>query len=237
MKFLSLLLLLFLGLNSSAHTVTITILEGWEETPLENCTVILKSNVGRVLEEVKTDSTGKVIFEDLTYGIHTVEANYNGQNFNEKSRTFKLIKDTKIMLILSPTKQYVRTLIHLEDSLRLERKKLDSINGISSLNDSLPNRSDTQMQMIDQHIKKFVRESVHYPEISLELGEQGIVYVELVLESDATITQVRVFRGVSQELDREAKRLIRSIPPFDFIPPGARFSRMKMRYPIIFTLQ
>ena len=237
MKILVVLFALLMHSSVSAKELTVLIIENWKSKPMAGCQVTLKSNVGRVLEEAVTDSLGVVTFSKASYGYHTVEAKESKGNFHGSSTTFKLKKDTAIIMVLSPTRKYARTQIALEDSIWKEQKTTGSNTDIKIGNNGLPNRSDAQMKIIDDHIKRHVNESFRYPEISRELGDQGIVYVQFILESDASVTEITVSRGLSQELDREARRLIRSIPPFDFIPETARFNRMRLRYPIIFTLQ
>ena len=54
--------------------------------------------------------------------------------------------------------------------------------------------------------------NIIYPETSRERGEQGSVNVAFVIERDGSITNVEIIRGVSPELDREAMRLVSSMP-------------------------
>lgn len=87
-------------------------------------------------------------------------------------------------------------------------------------------------------MKKWIQENVQYPEISRELGDQGRVYVTFVIEQDGSITGIDIMRGgVTDELNREAKRLIRNMPKW---VPGEDKGlpvRSRCRLPITFTLQ
>ena len=58
----------------------------------------------------------------------------------------------------------------------------------------------------------FIRENFEYPEIAREMGEQGTVWVEFVVFSDGSIKQVKVVKGVSESLDKEAKRVVKKMP-------------------------
>lgn len=86
-------------------------------------------------------------------------------------------------------------------------------------------------------MKKYIQENVQYPEISRELGDQGRVYVTFIVELDGSVSSVEVMRGgVTPELNREAKRLIRSMPKWK---PGEMASgpvRCRCRLPITFIL-
>ncbi|MCJ8292638.1 MAG: TonB family protein [Crocinitomicaceae bacterium] len=87
-------------------------------------------------------------------------------------------------------------------------------------------------------MKKWIQQNVNYPEISRELGDQGRVYVTFVVEPDGSITGVGVMRGgVTEELNREAKRLVRNMPKWTPGSVKAQPVRARCRLPITFTLQ
>ena len=48
--------------------------------------------------------------------------------------------------------------------------------------------------------------------MSEELGHEGTVWVEFVVDVDGSVTRVRLAKGVKKELDAEALRVVRSMP-------------------------
>lgn len=86
-------------------------------------------------------------------------------------------------------------------------------------------------------MKKFLAENVVYPEIAMELGDQGRVFVEFVVNRDGSIEQVKILRGVSPEIDREAKRVVRSMPKWEPAESNGEHIRARCRIPINFILQ
>ena len=87
-------------------------------------------------------------------------------------------------------------------------------------------------------MKMWIQKNVQYPEISRELGDQGRVYVTFVVEPDGSITGIDVMRGgVTDELNREAKRLVRNMPKWDAGEVKGAKVRARCRLPITFTLQ
>jgi len=86
-------------------------------------------------------------------------------------------------------------------------------------------------------MQSWISNSVHYPESSIEMNEQGRVYLSFVVEPNGEITNIVVERGVSQDLDREAKRVVRSMPRWN--PGFADGSKVRTRchLPITFTLE
>ena len=83
----------------------------------------------------------------------------------------------------------------------------------------------------------YINQNVVYPQASIEMNEQGRVFLSFIVEKDGSITNVVVERGVSVDLDREAKRVLRKMP--NWIPgESAGFAvRSRCRLPINFQLQ
>lgn len=85
-------------------------------------------------------------------------------------------------------------------------------------------------------LQKWIAENVVYPQTSIDFGDQGRVYLSFVVETDGSISNIKVERGVSDELDGEAKRVTRKMP--SWIPGEAKGQkvRTRCRLPIIFEL-
>lgn len=86
-------------------------------------------------------------------------------------------------------------------------------------------------------MQKWIGENVQYPQASVELNEQGRVYLSFVVEEDGSISNIQIERGVSDDLDREAKRLLRKMPHWIAGEAGGHKARTRCRLPINFTLQ
>jgi protein TonB len=87
-------------------------------------------------------------------------------------------------------------------------------------------------KMIQEHIRK----EFTYPNIALELGIQGKVYVQFVIDAKGNITGLRT-RGPDANLEKEAARIIAALP--QMIPGRQRGKAVKVPYsiPITFKLQ
>lgn len=86
-------------------------------------------------------------------------------------------------------------------------------------------------------MQKWIAENVEYPQVAREMGDQGRVYLSFVVETDGSITNIEVKRGVSEELDREAKRVIRKMPKWNPGEAGGKKVRTRCSLPINFTLE
>lgn len=58
----------------------------------------------------------------------------------------------------------------------------------------------------------FVNETRNYPKEAYQKGIQGKVICSFVVNADGTISHVKVLRGVESSLNREAVRVISSMP-------------------------
>jgi len=87
-----------------------------------------------------------------------------------------------------------------------------------------------------QALMKYIQTNIQYPPTSIEMNEQGKVYLSFVVEPDGSISNVVVERGVSSDLDREAKRVVRSMPNWKPGESKAKKSRTRCRLPINFQL-
>ena len=87
-----------------------------------------------------------------------------------------------------------------------------------------------------QALMKYIQSNIQYPPTSIEMNEQGKVYLSFVVEPDGSISNVVVERGVSPDLDKEAKRVVRSMPNWKPGESKAKKSRTRCRLPINFQL-
>ena len=58
----------------------------------------------------------------------------------------------------------------------------------------------------------FISKNVKYPKESKEKGIEGRVYVQFVVEKDGSLNEITVLRGVSEDIDAEAVRVVKAMP-------------------------
>ena len=94
---------------------------------------------------------------------------------------------------------------------------------------SYPGGMGALMQYLSSHIK--------YPAIAEENGIQGRVICTFVVERDGSITDVRIAKSVDPSLDKEAMRVVSSMPKW--IPGKQNGSAVRVKYtlPVTFRLQ
>ncbi len=89
----------------------------------------------------------------------------------------------------------------------------------------------------DQALFKFLGENVKYPAIAQENGTQGRVICQFVVNRDGSIVDVEVVRPVDPSLDKEAIRVIKSMPNWSPGKQRGKSVRVKYTLPVNFKLQ
>ena len=84
---------------------------------------------------------------------------------------------------------------------------------------------------------EYLSKSVQYPVVAEENGVQGRVICTFVVETDGSISDVKVVKGVDPSLDKEAKRVISAMPRW--IPGKNKGTPVRVKYttPVTFKLQ
>ena len=70
-----------------------------------------------------------------------------------------------------------------------------------------------------------------------ENGTEGRVIVQFVVEKDGTIAEAHVARGVDPYLDKEALRVVQSMPRWIPGKQNGKAVRVKYTVPVMFKLQ
>ena len=85
---------------------------------------------------------------------------------------------------------------------------------------------------------KFIADNVVYPDSALAQNAQGKVYCEFVVEKDGSLSNIKVVRSAKNEwLDREAVRVITSMPNWKAGTMKGQAVRARYVIPVIFKIQ
>ena len=89
-----------------------------------------------------------------------------------------------------------------------------------------------------QAMMKYIAENIKYPVIAQENGIQGRVICQFVVNKDGSIVDVEVVRsGGDPSLDKEAVRVIKSMPKWKPGKQRGKAVRVKYTVPVNFKLQ
>lgn len=119
-----------------------------------------------------------------------------------------------------------------KDEIIVEEKKPVEENKVFTAVEQMP-----QFPGGEAELMKYIQKNLKYPPVAMENNIQGRVVVQFVVTKTGKIGEVKVARGRDPDLDKEAVRVVKSLP--DFIPGKMNGQSVNVWYtlPITFKLQ
>ncbi len=127
------------------------------------------------------------------------------------------------------TKQMTEEKVIVEEKVEVAPKEDRTVFEVVEQMPKFPGGDAALMSFLSSHIK--------YPAIAEENGVQGRVVCTFVVEKDGSITDVKVAKGVDPSLDKEAVRVIKSMPKWIPGKQNGSAVRVKFTVPVTFRLQ
>ncbi len=89
----------------------------------------------------------------------------------------------------------------------------------------------------DEQLMKYLQNSVKYPQMAIDAGITGVVYVTFKVDKEGKISDVKVLRGIGGGCDQEAIRVVKAMPQWK---PGKQRGKpvvVQFNMPVRFTLR
>lgn len=83
---------------------------------------------------------------------------------------------------------------------------------------------------------KYIMENIKYPKQIMEEGIQGRVTVSFIVEKDGRVSNVKLLRSVQPSLDKEAIRVVKSMPKWTPGKHNGKPVRVRFNLPVMFKL-
>ena len=83
---------------------------------------------------------------------------------------------------------------------------------------------------------KYIRENIKYPEQAMKKGIQGRVTVSFIVEKDGSISDVKPVLSVHPLLNKEAVRVVKSMPKWSPGKHNGKPVRVRFNLPVMFKL-
>ena len=96
---------------------------------------------------------------------------------------------------------------------------------------------DDKRACFNNMILKHVRKTFRYPEIAQDMGIQGRVYMNFVIQKDGSIGNIKIMRSPDKNLGTEATRIITKLPKMTPGKQRGKAVRVPFSIPITFKLQ
>ena len=86
-------------------------------------------------------------------------------------------------------------------------------------------------------LRQFLSNNLSYPRQATSAGVSGRVFVSFVVNTDGSLTDVQVLKGIGFGCDEEAMRVVQKMPRWRPGKQSGRAVRVKYNLPISFTLE
>ena len=111
----------------------------------------------------------------------------------------------------------------------IEQSESDKVFEVAEKMPSFPGGQDALFDFIEKNIK--------YPKGAEDYGIQGRVILTFIVKKDGSLSDVRVAKSVDPALDKEAVRLVKSMPKWSPGKEKGQFVNVKFTVPVTFRLQ
>lgn len=134
--------------------------------------------------------------------------------------------------------------INLEDDSNMGVEIMDYVEGVA---EEVIEEEAIPFQLVEDKpsfmggdanaFSKWVNERLVYPEIAKENGVQGRVTLQFTVNTDGSVSNVKVLRGVDSSLDKEAVRVVSMSPKWTPGKQRDRAVKVTYTFPVIFQLR
>ena len=118
-----------------------------------------------------------------------------------------------------------------------EEPEYDSSNDMSSEDADKIYMIAEQMPSFKGNVNSWLSSHIQYPAVAAENGVQGRVIVKFVVTAEGYVRQAQVVRGVDSSLNREAVRVVNSMPAWNPGMNNGRYVNVWFSLPLTFKLQ
>ncbi len=197
--------------------------------PLEN--ISIKSMNGSSVIGNKTDANG-ICYLVMSQKSFSVTASDESENYATTTSSISLTKAENCWINIEMVPGA---------KMNLERLKQDDM--LYGTADSIGKKPCSDSNFVEASypggiaaLMEYIRETIRYPEVSIDRNESGKVYLSFIVETDGKLSHIMVVRGVSPEIDQEAMRIFMKSPKW--VPAVCNGNKVRSSYkiPIHFSL-
>jgi len=88
-----------------------------------------------------------------------------------------------------------------------------------------------------QAFYRYVSQKINYPQQAVRQGVEGKVFVSFIVNTDGSLTDIQILKGIGAGCDEEALRVLKQAPRWKPGKQRGRAVRVRMQIPIAFSLQ
>lgn len=161
------------------------------------------------------DDQQVILYDDYEGDDRTLNLGEKYFSANDGEANFKLLTDNDMDRILPwYEKAYTSMYVQAENAQEACLINLDGLVGVNVVRDEAPEFIGGEEALL-----RWINQNVKYPQIAKDNHVTGRVVVSFIVDVDGTIKDVKVVRSVDPVLDKEAIRVVKSMPKWK---PGNR---------------
>ena len=164
--------------------------------------------------------TALIIKSSFIYGQELPKANQKQADTNTGKEVFTIVE-------VQPEFPAPRT-THFSSTIRARRPKQCGVRTCVILNPAAGGEKARQ---------KYLANNIQYPAIAQKNNIEGIVYVSFIIETDGTLTDIKIIKGIGAGCDEEVVRVIKNMPKWKPGKQNGKTVRVKINMPVKFSLR
>lgn len=84
---------------------------------------------------------------------------------------------------------------------------------------------------------QYIKKNLNYPDSSYKAKVEGKVFVEFSINVDGSVSDIKILRGLTTDINKEVIRLLSSMPKWEWEKDFKDKKKVKFCYPIIFEIE
>lgn len=216
----------------------------WQESDSDPSQFIINAVTPISDNEVKSDVTLKSEISKCDFEVIVKKENGNWliDKITQKEEYQQVDKEAAIMDAMAAKNSAMEEMMNEEmtdmssdkdESLKSDNEaKIDNVVYGFNAVDEFPQFPGGSSAMFE-----YISKNLRYPVAAEENGIQGNVTLTCIIERDGSISDVKVVKSIAPSLDKEAQRLVRSMPHWTPGKHNGSVVRVKCTIPVTFKLQ
>lgn len=226
-------------LIAGQDTLYLVLVDGYTNEAMPNKKVNIKATSKKganlISVELTSDAEGRIKFAYNKTNYLTIRASLNDIDFLNADRVIYSNHKNPVWFHFYPSLNYEARMLVKEDELY---GRVSFEGWTYEGEDDTSKDNEAVFPGGDKALANFIAVNVVYPDVSIEMNEQGKVFCGFVVEEDGFVSHVTVLKRVSTDLDREAVRLVRATKRWiPGVSEDGTVLRAKCIIPINFTLK
>lgn len=216
-----------------------------EDSPHEDICGEFKSGK---LVGLKWDFNSSATFNSLKQQVKNANWKYGGDLVEEIGLVMRYSLPTEPSLVLCLNEllggRYSISILRMEGANKIQTPNIEeSLHRSMNKNYISPSQENRVFDLVEQmptfngNVNQWIANNLKYPPVAAENGIEGRVMVKFIIGKDGSVYSAQVVRGVDSALDKEALRLVNSMPKWI---PGKQNGLSVNCYftmPVVFRLQ